>query len=134
MIEKDKLIREALAARGKAYVPYSQFQVGAALATRDGKVYHGCNVENASFGLTNCAERTALFSAIADGQCPADFIAMAVCGDTALPISPCGACRQVMLELAGPTLPLFLANLAGAVSETTPAQLLPGAFTARDLE
>ena len=134
MISKEQLMQEALAARGKAYVPYSHFQVGAALATRDGKVYHGCNVENASFGLTNCAERTALFSAIADGQRTEDFVALAVCGDTAQPISPCGACRHVMLELAGPALPLFLANLAGSVSETTPAQLLPGAFTARDLE
>lgn len=134
MIAKEQLIQEAQAARRKAYVPYSHFQVGAALATRDGKVYHGCNVENASYGLTNCAERTALYSAIADGQRREDFVALAVVGDTEQPISPCGACRQVMLELAGPALPIFLSNLAGALAETTPAQLLPGAFTARDLE
>ena len=134
MIGRDALIREAHVARGKAYTPYSHFQVGAALATRDGKVYHGCNIENASYGLTNCAERTALFSAIADGQRPEDFVAIAVCGDTEQPISPCGACRQVMLELAGPALPVFLSNLAGAITETTPAQLLPGAFSASDMD
>ena len=122
------LLDAARAARAKAYVPYSRFPVGAALLTRDGTLYHGCNVENASFGLTNCAERTAFFRAIADGHRPGDFVALAVVGDTEGPIAPCGACRQVMLELGGPDLRVLLGNLAGDVQPTTVAALLPGAF------
>ena len=126
--QSQTLLDEARAARAKAYVPYSRFPVGAALQVRDGTVYHGCNVENASFGLTNCAERTAFFRAIADGCRPGDFVALAVVGDTVGPISPCGACRQVMLELGGPDLRVLLGNLAGDVQPTTVAALLPGAF------
>mgnify|MGYP003608173574 FL=1 len=126
--ESQALLAEARVARAKAYVPYSRFQVGAAVLTRDGVIYHGCNVENASFGLTNCAERTALFRAVADGCRPGDFVALAVVGDTAGPISPCGACRQVMFELGGPDLQVILGNLAGDVQPTTVAELLPGAF------
>lgn len=129
----DNLILEARAARLKAYVPYSQFRVGAALVTRDGKIYHGCNVENASYGLTNCAERTAIFSAIADGQKPGDFLALAVVGETAGPIAPCGACRQVIMELGGAGLQVILANLGSAVELTTAERLLPGAFSSADL-
>lgn len=127
------LLDAARAARAKAYVPYSRFPVGAALLTRDGTLYHGCNVENASFGLTNCAERTAFFRAIADGHQPGDFVALAVVGDTEGPIAPCGACRQVMLELGGAALPVILGNLAGAVASTDAATLLPGAFVPNDL-
>ena len=127
------LLDAARAARAKAYVPYSRFPVGAALLTRDGTLYHGCNVENASFGLTNCAERTAFFRAIADGHRPGDFVALAVVGDTEGPIAPCGACRQVMLELGGAALPVILGNLAGAVASTDAAALLPGAFAPNDL-
>ena len=126
--DSQALLAEARKARASAYVPYSRFQVGAALLSRDGTVYHGCNVENASFGLTNCAERTAFFRAIADGCRPGDFVALAVVGDTVGPISPCGACRQVMLELGGPDLRVLLGNLAGDVQPTTVAALLPGAF------
>ena len=126
--DSQALLAEARKARASAYVPYSRFQVGAALLGRDGTVYRGCNVENASFGLTNCAERTAFFRAIADGCRPGDFVALAVVGDTAGPISPCGACRQVMLELGGPDLRVLLGNLAGDVQPTTVAALLPGAF------
>ena len=126
--DSQALLAEARKARASAYVPYSRFQVGAALLGRDGTVYHGCNVENASFGLTNCAERTAFFRAIADGCRPGDFVALAVVGDTAGPISPCGACRQVMLELGGPDLRVLLGNLAGDVQPTTVAALLPEAF------
>ena len=133
MISTDRLIQEAREARLKAYVPYSQFRVGAALATRDGKIYHGCNVENASYGLTNCAERTAFFGAIADGQKPGDFVALAVVGETDGPISPCGACRQVILELGGAGLQVILANMGNAVDLTTPAHLLPAAFSGGDL-
>ena len=126
--DSQALLAEARKARASAYVPYSRFQVGAALLGRDGTVYHGCNVENASFGLTNCAERTAFFRAISDGCRPGDFVALAVVGDTVGPISPCGACRQVMLELGGPDLRVLLGNLAGDVQPTTVAALLPGAF------
>jgi cytidine deaminase len=125
----DSLIADALAARLRAYAPYSQFQVGAALLTRDGRTFTGCNVENASYGLCNCAERTALFGAIAAGYGPGDFTHLAVVGDTEDPISPCGACRQVMLELGGPDLIVLQANVDGDVYETTAAALLPGAFT-----
>ena len=127
------LIDEATAARLSAYTPYSRFQVGAALQCRDGRIFRGCNVENASYGLCNCAERTAFFSAIAHGYKPGDFTALAVIDATEGPISPCGACRQVILELGGAALPVVLANLDGAVLETTAAAQLPGAFGATDL-
>ena len=133
MITTERLIQEAREARSKAYVPYSHFSVGAALATRDGKIYHGCNVENASYGLTNCAERTAFFRAIADGQKPGDFVSLAVVAETDGPISPCGACRQVILELGGTGLQVILANMGDAVDVTTPERLLPGGFTRADL-
>ncbi|MFS2217287.1 cytidine deaminase [Massilia cellulosiltytica] len=130
----EKLIAEARAARELAYVPYSRFKVGAALETKDGRVFRGCNVENASYGLCNCAERTAFFSAIAHGYVPGDFAALAVIGDTDGPIAPCGACRQVILELGGNDLAVVLANLKGDVMETTAAAQLPNAFGGRDLQ
>jgi cytidine deaminase len=127
------LIDEARAARLLAYTPYSNFKVGAALQCKDGRVFRGCNVENASYGLCNCAERTAFFSAIAAGCQPGDFTALAVIGETDGPIAPCGACRQVILELGGNALPVVLANLKGDVMETTAAAQLPNAFGGRDL-
>ncbi|ALK34531.1 cytidine deaminase [Burkholderia plantarii] len=127
-MDHDTLIEAARRAREQAYAPYSRFKVGAAVVTHDGRVFEGCNVENGSYGLSNCAERTALFTAIAAGCRPGEFAALAVIGDTPGPIAPCGACRQVMVELGGPALPVVLANLAGARQETTAAQLLPGAF------
>jgi cytidine deaminase len=130
----EKLIAEARAARELAYVPYSRFKVGAALETKDGRVFRGCNVENASYGLCNCAERTAFFSAIAHGYVPGDFAALAVIGDTDGPIAPCGACRQVILELGGNDLAVVLANLKGDVMETTAAAQLRNAFGGRDLQ
>jgi cytidine deaminase len=133
MISVEQLIAEARAAREKAYAPYSNFKVGAAVLTRDGKIYQGCNIENASYGLTNCAERTAFFSAIADGYKPGDFAQIAVVGDTEGPVSPCGACRQVILELGGADLVVILANLENAVDISSPAALLPGAFSNADL-
>jgi cytidine deaminase len=104
------------------------------LLTKDGKVFHGCNVENASYGLCNCAERTAFFSAIAQGYKPGDFDRLAVVGETDKPIAPCGACRQVTLELGGNQLPVVLANLKGDTRETTAAELLPEAFGGWDLK
>ncbi|MGH8782196.1 cytidine deaminase [Paraburkholderia sp.] len=122
------LLDEARAARDLAYAPYSKFHVGAALRAKDGTVFRGCNVENASYGLCNCAERTALFAAIAAGYRPGDFDTLAVIGDTDGPIAPCGACRQVIIEIGKPTLTVVLGNLAGAVEVTNADALLPGAF------
>lgn len=124
----DPLMLAAREARELAYAPYSNFHVGAAVLTRDGRTFTGCNVENASYGLCNCAERTALFGAIAAGCRPGDFVQLAVVADTSGPVSPCGACRQVMAELCDETMPVLMGNLADALQETTVGQLLPGSF------
>jgi cytidine deaminase len=123
------LVDAALEARDHAYVPYSNFHVGAALLAKDGRMFVGCNVENASYGLSNCAERTVLFSAIAAGYRPGDFTHLAVVGATDAPIAPCGACRQVMIELGGAQLVVVQANVGGLLTQRTAAALLPGAFT-----
>ncbi len=128
LVTSDVLLTMARQAREQAYAPYSRFLVGAAVITRDGRRFSGCNVENASYGLCNCAERTALFSAVAAGCKPGDFEALAVIGDTEGPISPCGACRQVMSELCREDMPVWLGNLHGDVQETTVGALLPGSF------
>ena len=132
-MDTTQLIAEARAARLLAYTPYSNFKVGAALLCHDGRVFRGCNVENAAYGLCNCAERTAFFSAFAHGCQPGDFRALAVIGATDEPISPCGACRQVMLELGGADLPVTLTNLKGDLRDTTAGALLPFGFGAADL-
>ncbi len=131
VLNKDELLNEAKIAREYAYVPYSKFPVGAALLTRAGKIYHGCNIENAAYGMCNCAERTALFKAYSEGE--KDFVAIAVVADTVRPVPPCGACRQVMSELCPQEMKVFLTNLTGNVEETTVKDLLPGAFSAEDL-
>ena len=100
----DVLLKAARAAREHAYAPYSAFAVGATVQTGDGRLFNGCNVENAAYGLCNCAERTALFAAIAAGCQRGDFVALAVVTDTDSPASPCGACRQVLAELCDRTL------------------------------
>lgn len=124
-----ELLTHAQSARENAYTPYSNFKVGAALLTSDGRVFGGCNVENAAYGLCNCAERTAFFSAIAAGYRRHQFAALAVIADTKDgPVAPCGACRQVIHELGGPDLKIRLANLQGAIKDTTASELLPGAF------
>jgi cytidine deaminase len=127
-ITEADLIAAAHAVRLNAHAPYSRFLVGAAVATKDGRIFAGCNVENASYGLTNCAERTAFFSAIAAGVKADEFVLLAVVGDTPDPISPCGACRQVMIELGGTSLPVVLTNLTRKIERTTAGALLPGAF------
>jgi len=129
MVDGKKLMEHAILARNRAYAPYSGFAVGSALLTFDGQILYGCNVENAAFGPTNCAERTALFRAIADGHKPRSFRAIAVVGDTEAPITPCGVCRQVLSELCDPDMPVFMGNLRGDIARTTVAALLPGAFT-----
>lgn len=127
------LIQQAVNARELAYAPYSEFKVGAALLTKDKRVFSGCNVENAAYSLCNCAERTAFFSAIAAGYKPGDFERLAVVANTQSPISPCGACRQVILELGGDSLPVLLSNLQGELHETNSGALLPGAFSKKHL-
>lgn len=128
----EQLLKESKIAREKAYVPYSKFKVGAALLDNNGNVYHGCNIENAGYSMTNCAERTAFFKAVSEGV--RDFKAIAIVADTPGPCSPCGACRQVMSEFCSPSMPVYLTNLNGDVQETTVGELLPGAFTTEDLE
>ncbi|MDT2046501.1 MULTISPECIES: cytidine deaminase [Bacillaceae] len=131
-MEPKKLIEEAIVASKQAYVQYSNFHVGAALLTKDGKLYHGCNIENASYGLTNCAERTAIFKAVSEGE--KEFQAIAVVGDTEGPISPCGACRQVLAEFFSPDTVVILANLKGDHVVTNINELLPGFFSSKDLQ
>lgn len=130
-MDRERLINESKKARQYAYSPHSNFSVGAALLDEEGAIYHGCNIENASYGLTNCAERTAIFTAISAGV--RKFKALAIVGDTEEPISPCGACRQVMVEFFDADMPVFCTNLKGDVYETTVGKLLPGAFSKEDL-
>ena len=125
-MEEKSLIAAAKTARLNAYAPYSQFQVGAALLTESGEIFTGCNVENISYGLTICAERVALGSALAKGH--RTFHMIAIVADTNTPISPCGACRQVMAEFA-PELKIVLSNLQGAIERFSMADLLPRAKT-----
>lgn len=118
----DELIEVARFAREGAYAPYSCFSVGAALLCASGKIYRGCNVENISYGLTNCAERVCVGSAIAAGD--KMFIEIVIVADTSVPIVPCGACRQVLAEF-NPDLKITSATLAGEVRVETLAQLFP---------
>lgn len=129
-IDWDTLAREARAAARHAYVPYSRFAVGAAILTADGKIVRGCNVENASFGMTNCAERTAIFSARADGM--EEVLAVCIYTPTDVPTPPCGACRQVLNEF-GPDMAVRAICNGPDVIDTTLSQLLPGAFGPKNL-
>jgi cytidine deaminase len=118
----NELISAATAARDLAYAPYSGFQVGAALVTNAGKIYTGCNVENLSLGLTICAERSAIATAVAQGS--KDFIAIAVVTAGKKPAVPCGACRQIMAEF-NPGMKIIAATVDGKVQEFDLAELLP---------
>jgi cytidine deaminase len=121
------LLKKAVAASRKAYAPYSKFQVGAALLTDTGEIFTGCNVENMSYGLTNCAERTAVFSAVAAGK--KKFKAIAIVAPKAVPY-PCGACRQVLSEFGGRDLIVVVAQSSKLehFEQFTLAQLLPKSF------
>lgn len=130
-VTNDHMFNEALKARDMAYVPYSKFKVGAALRTKDGKVYRGCNIENAAYSMCNCAERTALFKAFSEGE--RDFDLLVVVADTSRPVPPCGACRQVISELCPKNMKVILTNLNNDKLETTVEELLPGAFAPDDL-
>ena len=128
-----KLIEQAKKGRENAYTPYSLFKVGAAILLKDGKYITGCNVENASYGLSNCAERTALFKMVSEGVKKEEVVAMAIVGQCERPISPCGACRQVMSELLPVNCPIILANLDGEYKEFKLEELLPYSFNEGDL-
>lgn len=123
-----QLLESASAASDQAYCPFSKFSVGAALRTPDGKIFCGCNVENASFGLTNCAERTAVFHAVSDGE--REFSAIAVVADGEQTPYPCGACRQVLAEFCDPGLMIYVAakNNLEAYESFTLGELLPKSF------
>ena len=128
----EKLCEKAIEAMAQAYAPYSGYKVGAALLCADGTVYQGCNIENASYSPTVCAERTAIFRAVFDGH--RDFAAIAVCGGKDGVITgffpPCGVCRQVMAEFCGPDFPVYLAGADGAWEKKALAELLPLSFSA----
>ena len=128
MNEQD-LIDVAKKYRENAYVPYSKFKVGAAVLTSSGKIFGGCNIENASYPMTNCAERTAIFKAVSEGE--KNFKAIAVVADTEEPCSPCGACRQVMAEFKIPKV--IMTNLKGKTKIVTLEAILPFAFSEKDL-
>ncbi|GAA0057715.1 putative cytidine deaminase [Streptococcus canis] len=121
------LVSLAIDASKHAYVPYSHFPIGAALKTKDGTIYTGCNIENASFGLTNCGERTAIFKAVSDGH--KELAEIAIYGETQEPVSPCGACRQVMAEFFEPSSLVTLIAKNGQTLEITVGDLLPYSFT-----
>ncbi|ADL07365.1 cytidine deaminase [Thermosediminibacter oceani] len=126
MIDEKRLVEKAVAAMKNAYVPYSRFRVGACALASDGSEFTGCNIENASYGLTICAERVALYKAYSEGK--RDIVALAVAAEVEEPVSPCGACRQVILELAGNAV-VILSNRDGSrVMRTTPGELLPYGF------
>ena len=127
----EALVEAAKAARLNAYAPYSGYRVGAALLTAAGEIYTGTNVENASYGLTICAERVAIGSAIAEGE--RDFVAIAVVTESDPPATPCGACRQVLAEF-GPTLDVVCASTHGTRATHTIASLLPESFTKTTLD
>lgn len=130
MADFDALLAAARRAFEGAIADYSQFKVGAALETAGGEVITGCNIENASYGLTMCAERVAMFKALSEGQ--RDFRRLVIVADTAMPTPPCGACRQILWEFA-PDLEVVLANLGGVQATHRMADLLPGAFDRRFL-
>jgi len=125
----EELIQAAQLNRQNAYVPYSNFKVGAAVLTKDGKIYTGCNVENASYGLCNCAERTAIFKAVSEGEL--ELVAIAIVADTKEPVAPCGACRQVMAEFG--INKIMMCNLHGQQYIATLEELLPYSFGKKHL-
>lgn len=135
-MDKKELVKEALAAREFAYTPYSHFNVGAALLCADGKVFRGCNIENASYSPTVCAERTAFFKAISEGE--HNFSAIAIVGGPAgaPPVDfcfPCGVCRQVMAEFCSRNFTIYIAKSEDEINEYTLEDILPHSFTKSDL-
>ena len=129
-MKPEELIQAAMEAMGRAYAPYSGYKVGAALLCADGTVYQGCNLENASYTPTVCAERTAFFKALTEGK--RDFTAIAVCGGKGGVITgqfpPCGVCRQVMREFCGDDFRIYMVGSGGSYETATLAELLPHSF------
>ena len=126
------LIREAVEAKEMAYAPYSHFRVGAALVTKSGKIYRGCNIENVAFTPTNCAERTAFFKAVSEGE--KEFAAIAVTGDADDYLYPCGVCRQVMVEFCDlQEFKVIVANTEDDYKVFSLGELVPGAFNSEEL-
>ena len=130
MREYEALIKAAKQARDNAHAPFSNFRVGAALRAKSGRIFTGCNVENASYGLTCCAERVAIFKAVSEGE--RGFDAIAVVTDTEALTPPCGACRQIIWEFCG-DVPVVLANLKGKVECESAGKLLPRPFDSSNL-
>ena len=131
LINEKYLIEQAIEARSLAYAPYSHFQVGAALLTKQGKVYKGCNIENAAYTPSNCAERTAIFKAVSEGE--REFAAIAIVGSmegesNTLPTGPCGVCRQVMAEFCSLDMPVIIAKSPADYITMTLGELLPLSF------
>nr|WP_278245536.1 cytidine deaminase [Clostridium tetani] len=131
-IDYKELIKKAMEARELAYVPYSNFKVGAAILTEDNNIYNGCNIENASFGATNCAERTAIFKAISEGK--TKIKAIAILGRKDEFTYPCGICRQVIAEFGDKNTIVILAKNIDEYEVKTLEEILPGAFTKKDLD
>lgn len=133
---REALCAAAIEAMGKAYAPYSGYKVGAALLTKDGKVYTGCNIENASYTPTVCAERTAIFKAVSEGE--RDFAMIAICGGKDGVITgafpPCGVCRQVMAEFCTKDMPVLMVSGESTYNECTLGELLPYAFGTEYIE
>lgn len=125
---KESLIERARQLLPKAYAPYSHFPVGAVLLMDDGQIIEGVNVENVSFGATNCAERTAIFTAVTQGYGPKSIQAIAVAGDTEDFLPPCCICRQVLVEFCRPDVPVYLTRRDGQIYETTVSQIVPLSF------
>jgi cytidine deaminase len=130
MTMQDELIARARAARDNAVAPYSNFKVGCAIETADGRIFTGCNIENATYGLTVCAERVALWKALSEGE--REFKRLAMVSAAATPTTPCGACRQLLWEYCG-DLPIITQTLAGDVRHFQLAELLPNPFDGRQL-
>lgn len=132
MLSKQELIDEAFKAMKNAYAPYSKYHVGACVLCKDGKTFYGANIENASYGATNCGERSAIFAAYSNGYRKDDIEAIAIVSDGKRLGSCCGICRQVLSELLNPDTPIYLSN--GKEEETTYTfKMLPGAFSIEDL-
>lgn len=131
-IDRTLLAREAVLAKEHAYVPYSHFRVGASLLTAGGVIYRGCNIENAAYSPTNCAERTAIFKAVSEGE--RSFTAIAIAGDTHDYLYPCGVCRQVLMEFCDPkTFEIILVKSDQELRSFTLEALYPGGFSAEEL-
>lgn len=131
-MDKEQVVQAAIEARSRAYAPYSNYSVGAAVLATSGRIYQGCNIENASYGLTICAERVALSSAVAAGE--KAFELLVVAGGAEKPGMPCGACRQFIVEWTTPDFPVIVVSASGQRIELSIAELMPYAFDPTSLQ